>query len=108
MANCEHETCTNEATHSVTLNVPAIGIPIDLHAPIKMYMDTVLCLEHAKAYGLNFTWDDNESLRDAIESTLEATGRSQADFNRTFFDTLSIKNEAYRQFLKVKQERTSC
>lgn len=107
MANCEHEGCTKEATHSATLNVPAKGIPIDLHSPIKMYMGVVLCLEHAKAFGDDFTWEDNESLRDAIEATLEASGRSAPDFDRTFFDTVNIQSDGYRQFLKVKQERTS-
>jgi hypothetical protein len=107
MAKCENEKCDKEATHAVTLNVPAKDIPIDLHAPIKMYVGVELCLEHAKEFGADFSWSENQPLREAIEATLAATGRSEPDFERTFHSTVPINHHGYQQFLKVQSERSS-
>lgn len=106
MAKCEKESCTYEATHSVTLNIPAKDVPIDLHHPIKMYIGVELCKEHAKSFGEGFDWDENKELREAIEATLAATGRSTADFDRTFHSAISINDQGYLQFLKVKRDRS--
>lgn len=107
MAKCEKETCAREATHSVTLNVPAKGVPIDLHAPIKMYIGVELCREHADDFGKDFDWDENESLREAVEASVTALGGSPADFDRSFHSTISINSDGYKQFLKIKSERRS-
>ena len=107
MAQCEKENCTNPATHSVTLNVPAKGVPLGLHSPIKMYIGVELCLEHANEFGNGFTWADNESLTEAIEATVTATGASPVDFDRAFHRVIPLTNPGYQQFLKVKSERCS-
>ncbi len=105
--NCEHEGCTHKATHSVTLNIPAKGVPIDLHRPIKMYIGVELCKDHAKAFGDGFKWDDNAPLKNAIESTLRATGRSDADFDRAFHSTVRLDDPGYIQFLELSKSRKS-
>ncbi len=102
---CEHDGCEHQATHSVTLNVPAKGVPIDLHSPIKMYIGVELCLEHAKEFGKEFSWVDNEPLRNAIESTLRVTGRSDADFDRSFHSTVRLNDPGYIQFLELSASR---
>ncbi len=105
MAKCEHEGCTYNATHSVTLNVPAIGVPIDLHSPIKMYIGVELCRDHAKEFGKGFEWSENEGLREAIMATLEASGRSDADFDRTFHSVVKLDDAGYLQFKRLQEDR---
>lgn len=90
----------------MTLNIPAKDQPIDLHRPIKMYIGVELCREHAKTFGEGFEWAENQSLRDAIESTLATTGGSPADFDRTFHSAIPLNDQGYIQFLKVKRERS--
>lgn len=107
MAKCEHDDCPHEATHSVTLNIPAMGTPIDLHSPIKMYIGVELCREHADKFGDGFDWEENETLREAVESTVKAVGGSPADFDRSFHRSIPITNSGYQQFLKIKSERRS-
>jgi hypothetical protein len=105
MAKCERTDCEYNATHSVTLNVPAVGVPIDLHSPIKMYIGVELCRDHAKKFGDGFTWEDNEGLRDAIVATLAAAGRSDADFDRTFHSIVKLDDPGYRQFKQMQADR---
>lgn len=107
MAKCQNENCNNEATHAMTLNVPAKDVPIDLHTPIKMYVGLELCLEHAKEFGKDFTWKDNRALQEAIEAALGASGRSEPDFDRTFHSAIPLHNDGYRQFLKLREGRSS-
>jgi hypothetical protein len=107
MAKCENENCDKEATHSVTLNIPAIGVPIDLHSPIKMYIGVELCLEHANSFGEKFSWEENEPLRDAIEASVRALGGSPADFDRSFHAVCTLDSQGYQQFLQVKDGRRS-
>lgn len=107
MAKCENENCPNEATHSVTLNIPAKDVPIDLHHPIKMYIGVELCVEHAKSFGDGFDWAENRELQEAITSTLASTGHTDADFDRTFHSAIPITNSGYQQFMKVKRDRAS-
>lgn len=106
MAKCEHENCTHEATHSVTLNIPTKGVQFELHPPIKMYIGVELCREHAKDFGAGFDWEDNLPLKQAMENTLAATGRIEVDFDRTFHAAVHIDDPGYQQFLKVKRGRT--
>lgn len=106
MPKCENENCEKEATHSITLNVPAKGIAIDLHTPIKMYVGVQLCHEHAKEFGSDFTWDDNYELREAIEATIAAAGLSEPDFNKTFHSVVSMNHDGYQQFLKIRGQRS--
>lgn len=106
MAKCENENCTHEATHSVTLNIPAKDVAIDLHNPIKMYIGVELCKDHAKSFGEGFDWDENKELREAIEATVATIGGGAADFDRTFHSAISINDHGYLQFLKVKRERS--
>jgi hypothetical protein len=107
MAKCENEGCDKEATHSVTLNIPAAGVPIDLHTPIKMYIGVELCREHADSFGEKFTWEENDSLRDAIEASVAALGGSPADFDRSFHAVCSLDSQGYQQFLLIKEQRRS-
>lgn len=102
---CEFDGCQHAATHSVTLNIPAKGVPIDLHAPIKMYVGVELCADHAKEFGKGFSWDDNEPLRSAIEATLRTTGRTDADFERSFHSTIRLSDPGYVQFLEMSASR---
>lgn len=107
MAKCEKDNCEGEATHSVTLNIPATGVPIDLHTPIKMYIGVELCRKHADEFGKDFNWDENETLREAIEATVKGIGGSPADFERAFHSTIPITSNGYQQFLKIKSEHRS-
>lgn len=105
MKKCERDDCEHAATHSVTLNVPAMGVPIDIHQPIKMYIGIELCRDHAKAFGVDFKWRENEPLKDAIATTLSATGRSEADFDRAFHSVIRLDDDGYQQFLKLRERR---
>lgn len=107
MKKCERDDCERQATHSVTLNVPAMDVPIDIHQPIKMYVGIELCRDHAKGFGEDFDWAGNEQLKDAIATTLSATGRSEADFDRAFHSVIRLDDNGYQQFLKLRGSRDS-
>lgn len=102
---CEFEGCEHTATHSVTLNIPAKGVPIDIHSPIKMYIGVELCKDHAKAFGEGFNWEDNLPLKEAILATLKTTGRSDADFDRSFHSAIKLTDPGYIQFLQLSESR---
>ncbi len=105
MIKCEHTGCEHEATHSVTLNIPAEGVPIDLHHPIKMYIGVKLCLEHAKVFGKDFDWEDNLSMQEAIDASLLATSATKADYDRTFHSIVKLTDPGYLQFVDFLEKR---
>ena len=105
MAHCEHAGCPNTATHSVTLNVPIDGVPINLHRPIKMYIGIIMCLEHARVFGKDFDWSDNEGLREAINESLTRTSASKADYDRTFHSVVKLTDPGYLQFIELLESR---
>jgi len=102
---CEFDGCKCEATHSVTLNIPAEGVPIDLHRPIKMYIGIKLCLDHAKTFGKDFEWEDNESMREAIDESLRKTSATKADYDRTFHSIVKLTDPGYLQFMEFMEKR---
>lgn len=103
MAKCEVDGCEQVATHSVTLNIPAEGIAIDCHQPLKMYIGVERCLAHAKEFSkISFDWDGNESLRDAIDDSLARYKTdTKADYDRSFHSVVSMTEPGYLQFLEA-------
>lgn len=95
---CEEEDCPAEATHSVTLNIPAAGVPIDCHQPMKMFIDVCLCHEHAKDYGKGFTWDENADLKDTITKFTREGNFGERDFEKTYHGVVGLNDRSYLNF----------
>lgn len=102
---CEHSGCEAEGTHSITVNIPAEGVPIDLHRPIKMYMGVELCLDHAKMFSKEFNWGENPDLQNSINESLAATSATKADYERTFTCIVKLTDPGYLQFLEFMKKR---
>lgn len=107
MAKCEVDGCDEVATHSVTLNIPAEGIAIDCHQPLKMYVGVRRCLAHAKEFSkVDFNWETNEPLRDAINDSLARYKTdTRADYSRSFQSVVSMTEPGYLQFLETAAKR---
>ena len=99
MPKCDYKDCKCEATHSVTLNVPAEGVPIDLHRPLKMFLGIELCFQHATEFGKNFSWEENEHMKEAIDASLAVISSTKADYPRTFHSIIKLNDAGYLQFL---------
>jgi hypothetical protein len=97
---CEEDGCKECATHSVTLNVPAAGVPIDLHQPLRLYIDVKLCHEHAKEFGRSFTWEENEELRDNIAAFVREAKFGARDFDRTFASSIRLEDPGFKEIQK--------
>lgn len=100
---CEEEGCKEKATHSVTLNIPAAGVPIDCHQPMQLYIDIKLCRDHATNFGKSFSWEDNEPLKEGIIEFVSESNFGVRDFNKTFTSAIPMNNSRYREvqsFLK--------
>lgn len=104
MKKCERENCEHAATHSTTLNMPSIGVPIDLHSPLKMYVGIELCQDHAKELGKQFKWSENQSLKEAVVDLARSMRRADVDFDRTFHSVIKLTDPGYLQFLKTKKK----
>lgn len=102
---CGQPDCEAEGTHSITVNIPAEGVPIDLHRPIKMYMGIELCLDHAKMLSKEFDWEENHDLRNSIDEALVATSATKADYERTFTCIVKVTDPGYLQFLEFMRKR---
>lgn len=95
---CEEDGCAAEATHSVTLNIPAAGVPIDCHQPMKMFIDVKLCQCHAREYGKEFSWDENQELKETINDFTRAGHFGARDFSRTFHSVIRLTDQSYINF----------
>lgn len=107
MAKCEVEGCGQDATHSITLNIPAEGIAIDLHRPLKMYIGVERCLDHAKEFSkVTFDWPSNAPLRDAIlDSLLRHESDIKPDYERSFYSVVKMTEPGYLQFVELAAKR---
>jgi hypothetical protein len=107
MAKCEVEGCDDQATHSITLNIPAEGVAIDLHQPIKMYIGVERCHNHAKEFSkLPFDWDSNGPLRDAIDDSLfRHKSDMKPDYHRSFHSVVKMTEPGYIQFVEMSSKR---
>jgi len=94
---CEEEGCKEKATHSVTLNIPAAGVPIDCHQPMQLFIDVKLCRNHAVNFGKSFSWEDNEPLKESIENFIAESHFGARDFHKTFSSAISLENASYKE-----------
>jgi len=94
---CEEDGCKENATHSVTINIPAVGVPIDLHQPLKLYVDVKFCHSHAKEFGKYFSWKENEELKENIMGFVRDAKFGERDFNRTFASTIQITDNYFKE-----------
>lgn len=101
---CEEEGCKEPATHSVTLNIPAVGVPIDCHQPLRLYVDVKLCKTHASNFGQFFSWDENEELHDKIVDFVYENKFGERDFRRTFSSAISLSDNNYREIQNYLEE----
>ena len=106
MSKCENSDCTKEATHAVTLNIPAVGKPIETHQPIKMYVGVKLCLKCAREFGKDFTWENNEDLKESLNDTLKTACGSDLDFARSFHSPIAFTNPGYQQFVEATSNKS--
>jgi hypothetical protein len=97
---CEEEGCKENATHSVTLNIPAAGVPIDCHQPLRLYIDVKLCRGHAVNFGNGFHWHDNEGLRESIENFISESHFGVRDFSKTFSSAIKLTDSSYVEVQK--------
>lgn len=107
--NCDRKDCKHGGKWAVKLNVPATGVPIDLHTPIGIVIGLVLCEScFADVKVADFL---TPQMRDIVEraarmSVPEGRLPLAPDYARAWLSKVSASSEEYLR-LKRKAEARS-
>jgi hypothetical protein len=102
MTKCSEKNCKNQATVAPALFIPAMGVSIHQHTPIKMVMTVPFCNQHFKTMDIkNFMLPEGKR---RITEALRAIGRADPDFERAWLKPISIESDEYRELLKASTD----
>lgn len=88
----------------MAINVPATGVPIDMHQPLKIIFGIELCARHYGEINIK-DWLGDEKLRELFRIQARISAGNLAvppDFDRAFISKVNLKDPAY---LSMKNSR---
>lgn len=99
---CCHVDCQLEAKWAPKLCVPATGVPIDTHNPLKIIMSIPVCDDHIGEMRAPDFLSHDPRLKGIFE--MMARGRAAPDFERAFIQRVSLNSSEYKIFRKQQEE----
>lgn len=100
---CDRNECRNTATTAARLCVPASGVPLESHEPLKAVVGLAVCDKCFKEL------DPADFLSASLEKGLRgifeilAAGKAAPDFDRAWFEKLSLDSPEYKLLLKSRK-----
>lgn len=96
MMTCTEKGCEDPATHYPCINLPKVGVPIDLHLPLQLILCLPLCRKHAGGYPIKGALPNKAKKQ--ISRASYAQGMPAPDYDRAFISAEDMNSRRSQMF----------
>ncbi len=101
--NCQRDGCCKLADGVIAINVPATGIPIQEHDPLRVVFGLHLCDQHIQDEMKTGEAHLTPELRQIFEMQARWVNGRKPDFRRTFITKVEFTSQEYQVLTKNKK-----
>jgi hypothetical protein len=99
---CMVQGCGMEADCAVGINVPAQGVAIDQHQPLRMVLGIALCFHHYD--GLTVQEFVTDQLMEIFEVACQTSKRAPPDFHRAYLSKVALDSPEFLSVSKMAEK----
>lgn len=96
---CAESKCGKTATHGIKICIPAIGEPIDQHAPFTCCLGMNLCHQCAREFPVVDFLKGNDQMREMFDNANRPSGKL-LDYDRAWVSPIAFGSREWQLFIR--------